>query len=134
MIGTESKYDGTYFRHRTEVEEALAKLKGFGVTDYVLLSKDGMPIVNCVQNKGNIEAHMETIAIMAATIYGAANTTNSELRKTAPSYIRVDSKDAISIIANTGARHFLLAVGTPDLENKINSVLQIAKDVESILE
>ena len=134
MIGTESKYEGAYFRHRTEVEVILAKLKSFGVTDYMLLSEHGMPMVSDVQNKGNIETHMETIAIMAATVYGAANTANSELRKIAPSYVRIDSKDATSIIAKAGKRHFLLVSGTPDLESKISDVMQIVKDVESILD
>jgi predicted regulator of Ras-like GTPase activity (Roadblock/LC7/MglB family) len=135
MIGIESKYSGAYFAHEAEVKATLAKLKkDYGVTDYILLSNDGLPIVCDLQYKGNIETHRETIAIMAATIKGAADAANHELKKSSSNVIYVDSQDSKSAIMEVGVSHILIVSGTPDLEKRIDGVQQIAKNVADILD
>jgi predicted regulator of Ras-like GTPase activity (Roadblock/LC7/MglB family) len=136
MIGIESKYSGAYFAHEAEVKATLAKLKDndYGITDYMLLSNDGLPIVSSLRERDNIDTHRETISIMAATIKGAANTANRELKKSSPNVICVDSQDAKSIIMNVGVSHILIVSGTPDLEKRIDGVQQIAKSVADILD
>jgi len=134
MIGTEVKpdfnYVNAYIRHKTEVDNILAKLKGFGVTDYILISNEGVPLSGSIVNK---HMHEETLAIMTATMYGAAATANGELRKGSPNYVSLGSEDAISIITKVGKGHILLVSGKPDLEAQIKNIHEVVQEVAAKL-
>lgn len=135
MIGIEIKYDikfeGSYVRNKEEIKEILQNLKDCGVMDFMLLSRDGTPLAYSIQND---RAHADTVATMAATLCGAADAANSELRKETPIYTRSDSEDAETLVMRAGDRHVMLVSGKQGLEKKINNILEIAQKAVSKLD
>jgi predicted regulator of Ras-like GTPase activity (Roadblock/LC7/MglB family) len=135
MIGIEIKYEikfeGSYIRNKEEIKEILQNLKDCDVMDFMLLSRDGTPLAYSIQNS---RAHMDTVATMAATMCGAADAANSELRKKMPTYTRLDSGDAETLFTRAGDRHVLLVSGKQGLEKQIKNILEIAQKAVSKLD
>jgi len=124
MIGTKP-YKDPHSEH-DEVSGILTKLRKLGATSYILTDKAGQ-----VRDMWEIITREETIAIMAATLYTAADAAGGELKRKAPKYIRLVSEDATGLIVPVGKNYVLLVSGKPGeqgLESKIDEIQEIARE------
>lgn len=119
----------SYYGRKTEVDPILDKIKNYeGVKGYALISRDG------ITEKSELPSglHGETFSIMIATIYGAAITTQDELKKDRLNYIRLESDEGPTII--TGAGNSILAVNlNKDAKQTLEKVLAAAKEISEII-
>lgn len=119
-------YHGKY---KIDIDEILSKLiKYEGVKGYAIISRDGILGINSLPP----ETHGETVAIMAATMYGGAITQQSELRKDGSPCIRIESDDGLSLIISTGKESILLVTGDKKLEERVKEVREIAEELSTI--
>ncbi len=88
------------------------------VKNYAIISREGVCKLNNFE-----DINEETLSIMAATLYGAASTVSSELRRKDPEFIRIDSGDDSAVIFPVGN------------DNKILLFLDVSKqnDLEKLV-
>lgn len=95
-----------------------------------IVSRDGVVVDSDIPE----DVSRETFAIMSATIMGAGVTTTTELKRSAPSRIVVDSTDVRTVIMNAGRRRILVVVVPPDtdptlVEDSSRPLLESLRDV-----
>lgn len=83
-----------------------------GAIAAALISRDGLVLSADVPTG----VYTETFAIMCATILGAAATANTELNRSPPSHIVVESSDSKTLIVGSGKKALLVAVVNHDTE------------------
>lgn len=111
-------------------EDVVNMLEKFGRTKEVelclLIEKNG----DIIESGGeDVFYHLETISMMAATIYGAANTANKQLEKEPPEDILIGAEDGHTIVKSVDNNR-ILVVRTENKEDieKVKKHLKIAKN------
>lgn len=81
---------------------------------------------------GNIDTlELETFGIMSATIFGAASTSNEQLKKKEPGQIIIKSPDGHTIIINLSKEHLLVMRVKSDLDiDEVNEIF--GKSIDKI--
>jgi predicted regulator of Ras-like GTPase activity (Roadblock/LC7/MglB family) len=87
-------------------EQALRELKAAGTVAAAIVSRDGTVLGADLPP----EVGKETFSIMCATIHGAGMTVSTELRRTNPRRIVLDSAEGRVIIAEAGRRVLVVLV------------------------
>lgn len=91
----------------TEVRKILDQLKAIqGVIGCGIVSKDGRPVEMRLPSNMNVE----TIAIMAATVFGGSMTLNTEAGKQNPKTIKIKSEDFNTAIYQCGRRSLAIVM------------------------
>jgi len=95
-------------------EATLKELKGAGATAVAIVSRDGTVLGADLPPS----VSRETFSIMCATIHGAGMTVSTELRRTNPSRIVLETAEGRLVIAEAGRRALVVLVLPPgtDLE------------------
>ncbi|OGS42279.1 MAG: hypothetical protein A3K67_00040 [Euryarchaeota archaeon RBG_16_62_10] len=90
-----------------ELKPALRSLRqSCGAIASAVISRDGLVIAADVPEGVSIE----TLAIMCATLLGAASTAHSELRISTPVHVLVESEDAKMVVVGAGRKALIVAV------------------------
>ncbi|MEM2899979.1 MAG: roadblock/LC7 domain-containing protein [Thermoplasmata archaeon] len=97
------------------------------ITGSAVVSRDGLLIASDIPNG----VHEETFAIMAATMLGAGVTANSELKRSIPDRIIVESSDGKIIVTGVGP-NMLLVVVVPDNANNSTIIPAIDNAISKI--
>ncbi len=104
----------------TEVRKILDQLKDIqGVIGCGIVSKDGRPVEMRLPSNMNVE----TIAIMAATVYGGSMTLNTEAGKENPKTIMIKSEGFSTAICQCGRRS--LAIVMMGEESDYDKVMEL---------
>ena len=91
----------------TEVRKILDQLKTTeGVIGCGVVSKDGRP----VEMRLPPDMNVDTIAIMAATVFGGSMTLNTEAGRQTPSTIKIKTEDFKTIIGQCGRRSLAIVM------------------------
>ena len=77
-----------------------------GITASAVVSRDGLLMSSSLM--GDVRA--ETFAAMSATMYGAAETAVSELKKGVPERVVIESKDSKLIASGAGPKALLVVM------------------------
>lgn len=77
-----------------------------GITASAVVSRDGLLMSSSIT--GDVRA--ETFAAMSATMYGAAETAVSELKKGVPERVVIESKDSKLIASGAGPKALLVVM------------------------
>ena len=110
----------------TEVRKILDQLKEIqGVIGCGIVSKDGRPVEMRLPSNMNVE----TIAIMAATVYGGSMTLNTEAGKQTPRTIKIKSEGFNTAIYQCGRRS--LAIVMMDDKSDYEKVVEYIGQLES---
>jgi len=116
-----------YHSYKTEIDSVLQELQTKGIS-YTLFSKDGIHETSFGLPN---DTHRETLAIMLATLYGAAQTANKELGK-GTGCIKIYSNDGQVIIVPAGTS--ILAVYTnSNAPPPLEKILQTAEKISKII-
>ncbi len=103
-----------------ELKPALRSLRGScGSMASAVISRDGL-VIAADMPEG---VSMETLAIMCATLLGAASTANTELRVGTPQHVIVESDEAKMLVVGAGRKALIVAV----IGKKADSNLAIRK-------
>ncbi len=89
-----------------EYEKIFKELSKKGVYGSALISREGMILYSDLP----ASVHEETFGIMVATMVGAGKTANSELDRSSPSKIIVDSKDGRIVTVSVGRNKIISVV------------------------
>ena len=110
-----------------EVRKILDQLKSTeGVIGCGVVSKDGRPVELRTPDKMN----SQTVAIMAATVYGGSMTLSTEAGKSIPKNIRIDGEDFKTIIRQCGRRSLAIVMMDNDSQkDKVNGFLDELADM-----
>ena len=107
----------------TEVREILDQLKAI---QGVIVSKDGRPVEMRLPSNMNVE----TIAIMAATVFGGSMTLNTEAGKQNPKIINIKSEDFDTAIYPCGKRSLAIVMmgEKSDYDNVMKLIDQLGNE------
>ena len=96
-----------YSSKQEKAKPILAKMKkATGAESYVFLTRDGVAVLDDTPE----DTHVETAAIMYATMYGGSITAQSELRKKGPENIIVNGEDSSSLVTSVKTKYLLAVV------------------------
>ncbi len=110
----------------TEVRKILDQLKAIqGVIGCGIVSKDGRPVEMRLPPNMNVE----TIAIMAATVFGGSMTLNTEAGKQTPRTINIKTEGFNTAIYQCGRRS--LAIVMMDEKSDYEKVVEYIGQLES---
>ena len=90
-------------------EATLKELKGTGATGVAIVSRDGTVLGADLPPS----VSRETFSIMCATIHGAGMTVSTELQRTNPSRIVLETAEGRLVIAEAGRRALVVLVLPP---------------------
>ncbi len=113
------------------VLDAMKKLEGMPEVELCMLTRKNGDIVASVGNVGSLS--LETFGIMAATIYGAANTANEHLKKQKPNRIVMRSNDGDTVIKKMDSQH-IMVLRTHTRENFAEVLATMDETVDFLLE
>jgi len=98
-----------------EVRKILDQLKDIqGIIGCGVVSKDGRP----VEMRLPSDMNTDTIAIMAATVFGGSMTLNREAGKNKPSTIKINSEGFNTTIYQCGRRALTIVMADEETENE----------------
>jgi len=89
-----------------EYEDIFSELNRHGVLGAALVSREGMVQYSDLP----VGVHQETFGIMVATMVGAAKAANSELDRSTPSKVIVDSPEGRVVVVTAGPKNILSVV------------------------
>ncbi|GEM_PF-1830647 len=113
------------------VLDSLKKLESKPEIELCLLTRKNGDIVASVGDVGSLS--IETFGIMAATIYGAANTANEHLNKQRPNRIVMRASDGDTVIKKVDGQHILI-LRTHTRNNFVSVLGSMDETVDHLLE
>jgi predicted regulator of Ras-like GTPase activity (Roadblock/LC7/MglB family) len=112
-----------------EVRKLIDELEAIeGVLGSGIVSKDGRIIYMRLSE----EINTETVSIMAATVFGASVTLQTEAKRNSPSRVSIKTEDGDTLVYECGRRALVMVMVTENPElNQIEDIVQRLEDVFS---